>query len=67
MYVLLVGDNDIDYTRAYGPFANHEDAVAAETLFAESSACNADAGEDLPRAVRVEPYDDLLVRIAEGG
>lgn len=65
MYVLLIGDNDIDYTQAYGPFANHEDAVAAQTLFAESAACHDEDGEDMPRAVRVLPYTELLERITE--
>lgn len=54
MWIVLVGDMDIDYASAYGPFDTIEEANAVADLYPDD-----DSGEDNVRVVRLESVDAL--------
>lgn len=62
MWVILVGDLDIDYASAYGPFATAEEANTVADLYPDS-----DSGEDNVRVVRLESVDALRNSMIEMG
>jgi len=62
MWVILVGDLDIDYASAYGPFATEEEANAVADLYPDD-----DSGEDNVRVVHLGSVDELRNSMIEMG
>jgi hypothetical protein len=54
MWIVLVGDMDIDYASAYGPFNTVGEANAVADLYPDDA-----SGEDNVRVVRLGTAEDL--------
>ena len=70
-YIIVQGDNDIDYVSAYGPFDTVAEADAAldalEVAVPGYQAENDSNGEQILRIVRLQPFKELVVAATYSG
>ena len=59
-WIILVGDNDIDYASAYGPFSSAEEANSVANDYPDD-----ESGEDNVRVVRLGSVEDLRAAMSE--
>jgi len=62
MWIVLVGDMDIDYASAYGPFDTVGEANAVANLYPDD-----DSGENNVRVVALGSVDNLRKRMESMG
>lgn len=62
MWVIIVGDNDIDYVNVYGPFESEEAANEIADNYPDDG-----SGDNNVRVAQIQPSDALIELMAESG